>query len=158
MLALTLNQPWASLIGIKEIETRSWRPSNHVIGQRIAIHASKGFGEITEEEFCELCISEPFRSALINIWQEGFIPTQANDLHPCDLPRGTIIALATLRGVWSTNNRNHVARLSDQERSFGNYQPGRWMWVFTNIYRLKKPIPAQGRLGLWTWDETQEDL
>ena len=43
MKALTLHQPWASLIadGRKAIETRSWPPPRTLIGKRIAIHAGK---------------------------------------------------------------------------------------------------------------------
>lgn len=39
--AITLHQPWASLIalGVKKIETRSWPAPKGLIGQRIAIHA-----------------------------------------------------------------------------------------------------------------------
>lgn len=42
MKALTLTQPWATLvaIGAKRIETRSWRTN---FRGRIAIHAAKGF-------------------------------------------------------------------------------------------------------------------
>ncbi len=41
MKALTVRQPWASLIvlGIKTIETRSWKLPAAMVGQRIAIHA-----------------------------------------------------------------------------------------------------------------------
>ena len=43
MKALTIWQPWASLIaeGAKTIETRSWSAPASLIGQRIAIHAAK---------------------------------------------------------------------------------------------------------------------
>ena len=43
MPAISLHQPWASLIayGVKTIETRSWRPPTKFIGQRIAIHGAK---------------------------------------------------------------------------------------------------------------------
>ena len=43
MRAITLHQPWASLIahGVKDIETRSWPPPQTMVGQRIAIHAGK---------------------------------------------------------------------------------------------------------------------
>jgi len=42
-LALTVRQPWASLIaaGLKTIENRSWERRS-VLGKRIAIHAAKG--------------------------------------------------------------------------------------------------------------------
>ena len=53
MKAITLWQPWASLVAlqIKTIETRSWPAPKALIGQRIAIHASKkqpGWCEIGE--------------------------------------------------------------------------------------------------------------
>ena len=43
MKALTVRQPRATLIalGVKTIETRSWRAPASLIGQRIAIHAGK---------------------------------------------------------------------------------------------------------------------
>src|SRR5688500_9634413 len=42
MKALTLWQPWASLVavGVKTIETRSWPAPNSLNGERIAIHAA----------------------------------------------------------------------------------------------------------------------
>ena len=51
MKALTLHQPWASLIacGAKRIETRSWPPPKSLIGKRIAIHA--GIGDGADNEF-----------------------------------------------------------------------------------------------------------
>lgn len=43
MKALTLIQPWASLIvfGPKRIENRGWEPPRELIGERFAIHAGK---------------------------------------------------------------------------------------------------------------------
>lgn len=45
MRALTVKQPWASLIasGIKQVENRTYPVPRTVRGQRIAIHAGKGF-------------------------------------------------------------------------------------------------------------------
>ena len=42
MKALTIWQPWASLIiaGAKPFEFRGWRPPASLIGQRIVIHAA----------------------------------------------------------------------------------------------------------------------
>ena len=41
--AITLHQPWASLIalGLKTVETRSWPAPARLVGQRIAVHAGK---------------------------------------------------------------------------------------------------------------------
>lgn len=43
MKAITIKQPWASLIvhGIKDIENRTWPCPKKYIGQRVLIHASK---------------------------------------------------------------------------------------------------------------------
>lgn len=43
MKALPLWQPWAQLvvIGAKRVETRHWPAPNYVVGQRVAIHATK---------------------------------------------------------------------------------------------------------------------
>ena len=42
MKAITIKQPWASLIvhGIKDIENRTWPCPDKYIGQKILIHAS----------------------------------------------------------------------------------------------------------------------
>ena len=56
MYAITLHQPWASLIalGIKTVETRSWPAPDRLMGQTIAIHAGKrvvkGPGDAIERE------------------------------------------------------------------------------------------------------------
>lgn len=43
MKALTLHQPWATLIalGVKTVETRSWKAPDSLIGDRFAIHAGQ---------------------------------------------------------------------------------------------------------------------
>lgn len=43
MLAISVMQPWAHAIIFwnKDIENREWRPDSKLIGDRIAIHASK---------------------------------------------------------------------------------------------------------------------
>lgn len=45
MKALTLTEPWATLMMLQEkrIETRSWKLPNNIIGQEVAIHSAKGF-------------------------------------------------------------------------------------------------------------------
>lgn len=47
MMALTLHQPWASLVaaGRKPIENRSWAPPKGLIGHDFAIHAGNTYDE-----------------------------------------------------------------------------------------------------------------
>ncbi len=59
MKAISIHQPWASLIafGEKRFETRSWHPQYR---GRILIHASKTFNHAEQD----LCHKEPFISVL----------------------------------------------------------------------------------------------
>ena len=57
MKAISIKQPWASLIahGIKDIENRTWSCPQKYIGQRVLIHVSKttdenGWEALTREQ------------------------------------------------------------------------------------------------------------
>lgn len=141
--ALSLTQPWSTLVvsGQKRVETRSWSTTWR---GWLAIHASKGL----PREAIELCFEEPFAGAL----------KAAGIRVPNDLPRGAIVGLARLRGcyqigpssVWPPRGSELDGLLTDTEREFGNYEPGRFAWVFGGVRVLKAPIPCRGALGLWT--------
>lgn len=145
MKVLSLTQPWASLmaIGAKRIETRSWATSHW---GPVAIHASKGFPAWAKEE----CMGEPFMGALMG---GGFDGTR-------DLPLGAIVAVGNLHKVGRIavpGDGNIYVRglelpITGDELEFGDFTPGRYGWVFTNVTRLPQPIPAKGSLGLWDWE------
>ena len=42
--------------------------------------------------------------------------------------------------------------LTSQERAFGDYTPGRYAWLLSDVRPLAAPIPAKGQLGLWRWE------
>ena len=152
MKALTLTQPWASLVacGAKRIETRTWAPPAALIGERIAIHAAKGWTE--DARF--IATTEPFKSALREGYQRGLIERSSI----LDLPRGCVVAIATLmacyamRGDGDDGWRTIQRLLIEQphERAFGGYGAGRYAWVLRNV-RAIEPIRARGALGLWDW-------
>ena len=133
MKAITLTQPWATLvaIGAKRIETRSWRTSHR---GPLAIHAAKGMPDWAKD----ICNEEPFRSVLLAAGIAGV----------CDLPRGCVIATASLIGCLTTEQ----SFPSEQEEAFGDYGPGRFAWWLDNVVPLPAPIPAKGSLGLWEWE------
>jgi activating signal cointegrator 1 len=132
--ALSLLQPWASLValGNKCVETRSWATRYRGL---LAIHASKRW----HHEDALLAQTEPFRAA----WRAAQIRTLR------ELPLGAVVAVCILTECRHTEEVFPL--VSDQERAFGNYQPGRWAWVLTDIHRLPKPMLARGALGVWTW-------
>lgn len=145
MKVLTLTQPWATLvaIGAKRIETRSWNTNYR--GQ-LAIHAAKGYPKWAHE----LCSTSPFLECLKDC------------IKP--LPLGVVIATCELIGThrvdemdwipgkrgWSKGSHFHEA--SEQEKAFGDYSLGRYMWFLDNVKKLETPIPAKGALGLWEWE------
>lgn len=155
MKTITLTQPYASLIaiGAKKIETRSRKTSYR---GRLAIHAGKGPGSLGWMQMYHLCQHvEPFKSVL-NL--SG---------HPADaLPLGAIIATCELidcqpivDGQTSfgchTNDHDYWYELTDQERAFGDYTPGRYAWIIADLRTLYIPIPAKGAQGLWNWQQPE---
>jgi hypothetical protein len=141
--ALTLTQPWATLLasGAKQYETRSW-PSSY--RGPVAIHAARGF-PLDAQWLCE---QDPFRQALHHALQPGGTSAPASGLAAA-LPRGKVIAIALLDALHPTERLR--AGLSEQERAFGNYHDGRFAWHFAVVYRLLTPVAARGSLGLWEW-------
>lgn len=128
--ALTLIQPWATLIALGEkcIETRSWSTA---FRGWMAITASKAF----PRDCYELIGHPPFATAL-HPWlkEKG------------DLPRGAVVCVANLVACRSTQD---YAWINNQERSFGDFSPGRYGWMFSEVKALKQPVPCRGMQGLW---------
>ena len=160
MRALTLHQPWASLIavGAKRIETRSWPvPSTQPVGtenySKIAIHAGK---TIIRAPFDYKPTSEQMRG--IN-WQydpnrrfhervSHYLGRNWKD----KLPTGCIVATAIIERCVIMNRENeHLWPAKDSdERLFGEYDYGRCMWFLTDIEPVDPPINIRGYQGLWT--------
>ena len=147
MKAITLTQPWASLVavGAKTIETRSW--STNYRGP-LAIHAAKGWKRADRDLLLPTGYggtTNPFYRAL-----SPFVPS-------VDADRGHVIAIVTLIACrhigWDGLN---PMTLTEEERAFGNYQSGRYAWVLDNVRILAAPVPARGALGLWEWDNPEE--
>lgn len=137
MKALTLYQPWATLvaIGAKKIETRSWQTEYR---GPLAIHASKTFPKWAKE----LIWKDPFHEALSG---------EAFDIKRENFHFGMILATCWLircERIYATNRP-----ISQEERAFGDYSPGRYMWFLGDIKKLEYPIPAKGSMSLWEWNE-----
>lgn len=154
MKALSLTQPWATLVamGAKRIETRSWATTYH---GPLVIHASKGLpGWVADT-----VRGEPqFTAALGNLFD-------ARGKVLGDLPRGHVVAICQLVSVkfirageegWGWDGptgRRYDFQITDQERAFGDYTPGRYAWLLDYIQPIA-PVPAKGALGLWEWTGT----
>jgi activating signal cointegrator 1 len=135
MKALSLRQPWATLIalGEKQYETRSW--STNYRGQ-IAIQAAK---RMQPDQF-EWCAQPTFLHAL-----------SRHGIMIRDLPLGSIVAIVDIVAVYHTEDI--APRLSREERAFGNYANGRFAWELHLVHRILKPIPVRGAQGLFEIDD-----
>lgn len=128
MKALSLWQPWGTLMELeaKRNETRSWGTSYR---GPLAIHAAKKWNG----DLSKLCWREPFWAAL-----RDHLP----------LPLGHILCVVDLFDCVQINAGNAPPPDSD-ERAFGDYTPGRFMWRTRNCVRLAKPIPFCGAQGFF---------
>ena len=88
MYAITLHQPWASLIalGVKTVETRSWPAPARLVDQRIAIHAGKQVVRQPGD-----AIARELRARLGEDWR-------------LTMPMGAVLVTAVLAGMtqWRT--------------------------------------------------------
>ncbi len=144
-------EPWGTLLATeaKRNETRTWPAllsyNGPVYRGPLAIHLAKRMDDT-------ICYAEPFASALR---AAGYEPSSQ---HPqgnsWGLPLGHIVAVGWLESVWQITDRTKH-RLPDpgsHEHAFGNYQPGRFVWTFSCVYRLSQPIPIQrGAPSIWKW-------
>lgn len=151
MKAITLTQPWATLvaIGAKRIETRSWNTSYR---GPIAIHAAKGFpGDA--KRFCEsrmVCQVMGWSDCAVPLTQE-WLDDIARNIK--ELPLGCVLATATLVQSIETSLLSEYFRpFTEQEEAFGDYAPGRFGFLLDNVTQLAEPVPAKGALGLWEWE------
>jgi activating signal cointegrator 1 len=137
--ALTLTQPWATLvaIGAKRIETRSW-PTKY--RGPLAIHSAK---TLTEDDFY-LIRTRPFFTALESILDLN------DERNVYGLPFGCVVAICELIRCWKISKYEAIP---EPEHSFGDYTPGRYAWLLADVKLLPSPIPARGMLGLWDWNE-----
>lgn len=140
MKAISLFQPWASLIavGCKTMETRSWYTSYR---GELAIAATARVPAAYVAPANELLNDRDIRRFLEPY---GWVSLSS-------LPMGCIVARAKLVSCYPTDHDFVAGRLQRwrYERACGDYRPNRFAWVFSEIDGLAEPIAAKGRQGLW---------
>jgi hypothetical protein len=159
MKAITIHQPWASLIavGAKRFETRSWK--TNYLGL-IAIHAGL-------KPTNRLMLPPSVWYRIVNAFPAS-TSDNAADIIKENCPFGVIIATAELVECWKVirkdkhgaalivNRRDKYAekliREPADELVFGDFSPRRYAWELANIKRLETPIPAKGKQGLWNFE------
>ena len=163
MKAITLWQPWASLLacGAKEFETRSWATSYR---GPIAIHAAARIFDTRDlPAYVVHAMVQAVRPIVDKMAHTAiYLPLEM-------IPRGCIIATAELigchkmvrrggRGLSSDSpgwleTENGIYEPTDQELLFGDWTPGRYAWEFANMKMLETPIHAKGGQRIWNWED-----
>jgi hypothetical protein len=140
MKALTLHEPWASLIayGWKEVETRDW-----YTGYRgpLAIHAANRKPDPTELSRITFILAHrgfevpplTFGAVVCVCHLAACIPTR-------------LVGFATKK----LKPEFYPRRGWELELQFGNYDAGRWAWILRDVQRLDRPLAARGMRKLWS--------
>ena len=154
---ITLWQPYASLIacGAKTIETRSWAPPDSAWYEPLYIHAGRHWPTVDDQPpmvSWEWTLAQPRGAIVARCILTGW--AQVKRLHSrghagvspiADIHRNT--------GQTSPKAREHEIDIGRvQTDRYGDFSPGRWLWMLDDIQKIYPPIPAQGRQRIWQWE------
>ncbi len=139
MKALTIQQPWASLVahGIKDVENRTW--STPYRG-KLLIHAA------SKKAAANLLDTLPIEwsAEIVNQVNMGALPA------PAALPTGAIVGYVELAGI--------VGPGQDTE-SMWSEGPDAHKWVLRDAHVFDQPITGvRGQEGLWEFDLDEDSL
>jgi hypothetical protein len=142
MKALTIHQPWASLIimGIKTNETRSW--PTHYRGP-LLIHAG----------------ARPISQSVLRECRATMNLCFLHNLAPTQLPLGALLGTVDLVGCYPTLGHNPIGFAggpnNEADSDCGDFSRGRYAWSLAYPMRFLPAIPAKGHQGLWEWTQTE---
>lgn len=179
LLAITLSQPWATLMIArpengkpqKRIESRGWSPSvagiTVVSGVRLAMHSGKNIARAMRWSISDgIHFREPYRSALEAVgysprdpWDRSYamkVFTDRTDTsYPRLLPLGAVIGVIELSHIMrGTQVRAMLQRgdISQLEYDLGFYDEtheARYAWVTSDSWQLNHAIYTRGYQKLW---------
>jgi activating signal cointegrator 1 len=149
MRALTLWQPWASLIayGGKRWETRSWRTDYR--GELLIHAAQRQAPPIADPKFIEEAI-QVLGHADFNVLPAGTVVAVC-ELTACYRITATAPQQADERELtdcmWLTYP--HDISGAARELRFGDWSLDRYVWRLENVRRLVQPVPLKGQRRLF---------
>lgn len=167
MKAISIKQPWASLIahGIKDIENRTWPCPQKYIGQRVLIHASKRRRWVeptsifTREQFDAICNDKRFiqgsntNPQLIDSAIIGSV-----EIVGCVINHSSIWAEKSMQlkkpleqDYFNRNGSFASVNFENDIYDYNNQKPI-CNWVLANPILFSEPIPAKGKLSFWDFN------
>ena len=147
MKAITILQPWASLIacGAKRIETRSWATQYR---GPIAIHAAKDQDKKGDRIRHIVARAEQY-GIIIPKMQFGCVIATANLVDCIEIVHFYTLAPTVPQAKRAILDNGHT--VSGNEIDFGDFTPGRYAWILDNIQAIK-PVTARGQQRIWNWE------
>jgi hypothetical protein len=145
-LALTIWQPWASLIvaGLKPFEFRRRPAPRGLVGRRIVIHAGKRRPTPAELRAIRLW---PHRTCGASVEREA-----AAAVLDGELPLASGVGEATLgRAVRVIEEPSLIALAHEFDEPVDGLDPDLWAWPMLEPAAWPKPAPARGAQGFWPW-------
>lgn len=141
--ALTLTQPWGSIIAglpgltrAKRVENREWTPPPRIAGRWLAIHAGKGWD------------------------QAGLLALIAMGVRAVDWPRGAVVACCRVTGYLDARVDPPllVGDLPSWARSAMGVEEHTWWcgpvgWLLDDVVPVGPIGPIKGALGVWRLGE-----
>lgn len=144
MKAISIKQPWASLIvhGIKPIENRTWKCPEKYIGQRVLIHASKTphFKINLTDEQMKAAFELIAKKSCVESWDFGAII-------------GSVVikeCVVNHPSIWAEKSE------LGQDEWTGEWLKPIYNWVLESPTLYEEPIPAKGNLSFWEYEEIKE--
>lgn len=167
MKALTVWQPWASLIieGAKPYEFRGWRAPRSMIGQRIVIHAGARPMQYGEVEMliiklrrgglvsAETCLRKELALEMLMPLTSKLNWARRDELFPRSVGRGTAI-IGEPRNGYDVAEEFGLPHVNDSDRD----EHANWGWPMLEIEKWPEPVPMKGAQGFWNWPTPAEAM
>lgn len=155
MKALTLWQPWASLViaGCKPYEFRGWRAPRSIVGQRIVIHASARRVAPREVDQLRRLLQAGGRYAAQTCLTPVDVALKVLSAGewPLGVGMGTAIVGEPRSGAEIGADFGAINAVNDSDRELHC----NWGWPMLEIEAWPHPIPMRGAQGLWNWPEPE---
>lgn len=128
MKAITLKQPWASLVayGIKKYEFRTWKTNYR---GKLLIHAGAGIDKDEMKKYVDLGI---------------------------DFPKSKIIAIVDLVDCCLLDDELNKKIILENNIAYGNKIRTGYAWKLDNVKMINIAKKINGQLGLWNYDYEED--
>lgn len=158
MKALTIWQPWASLImaGAKPYEFRSWRPPAWLIGQQLVVHAAARKIDWKEvDQLIRLLEAGGRYAAHTCLHADIALPIlRAAKMGFGELPMAAglgVVRVGEPRLGTEIAQEFGAIKVNDSTRD----EHANWGWLMEQIEPFAAPFPMKGAQGLWNWPDAE---